>query len=114
MLSENEEVEMIVASGTIMWLLSQRGHWLLYFLPAKFKMVRIAVALILLFSCLFFLHFFFRIQFLATNLSYFFSLSKYFVLGGQTEIFLASRPFIEHVQRIPLIKKITFFSSIIV
>lgn len=106
MLSENEEVEMIVASGNIMWLLSQRGHWLLYFLPAKFKMVRIAVALILLFSCLFFLHFFFRIQFLATNLSYFFfPYQNTLFLVGRQRYFWLPDPLLSMLREFPSLRK---------
>lgn len=78
-------------------------------LPAKFKIVSVEETLILLFSCVFFSlkFFFFRIQFQVIDQSFF--LLKILCSQWAVRHFLASKPFIEHVQRIPLIKKISFF-----
>ena len=85
------------------------GHWLPCLLPAKFKMVNVAVTLILLLSCI---HppprfFFSRIQFQAIDQSFF--LLKILCSQWAIRYFLASTSFTEHVQRISLIKKISFF-----
>lgn len=91
------------------------GHWLPCLLPAKFKMVNVEVTLILLLSCVhprpppcfFFFFFLSRIQFQAIDQSFF--LLKILCSQWAVRYFLASKSFTEYVQRISLIKKISFF-----
>ena len=103
-----------VGGFNVMWLLSQRGHWLpcLYtnhFKTAKFKMVSVTVTLILLFSCVFFPPiFFFQNSVLSDRPILFPSQKTLFTMGSQTFFWLPN-PLLSMFREFPSLRKYLFF-----
>lgn len=86
------------------------GHWLPCLLPAKFKMVNVAVTLILLLSCI---HtpspIFFSPEFSFKQQTNPFSFSKYFVRNGQSDILWLPNPLLSMFREFPSLRKYLFF-----